>query len=56
MCLLAQRAIERIGGRLWFSNLPVAWQSGDWTGLKGQTVSLRFTLQNANSYAFWLEQ
>jgi len=33
----------------------VQWQQGDMASLKGQTVSLRFTLRNASFYSFWLE-
>jgi hypothetical protein len=33
-----------------------AWKSGNWANLKGQTISLRFRLQNASLYAFWQEE
>ena len=33
----------------------VKWQSGDVAGLSGHTVSLRFTLRNADLYSYWLE-
>ena len=32
----------------------VKWQSGDIGRLKGKTVSLRFTLQNASLYSYWV--
>lgn len=32
----------------------VRWKAGDLAGRKGQTVSLRFQLQNASLYSFWL--
>ena len=34
---------------------PVKWIEGDIAPLKGQTVSLRFTLRNAKFYSYWLE-
>ena len=33
----------------------VTWRDGDIAALQGQQVSLRFTLQNASLYSFWLE-
>ena len=33
----------------------VEWQSGGLPDLKGQTVSLRFTLREAEFYSFWLD-
>ncbi len=33
----------------------VQWQQGDIATLKGQTVSLRFTLRSASFYSYWLE-
>ncbi|UCH35850.1 MAG: hypothetical protein JSV65_05715 [Armatimonadota bacterium] len=33
----------------------VKWQGGDVAGLSDQTVSLRFTLRNADLYSYWLE-
>ena len=34
---------------------PVNWAAGNFTDLKGQTASLRFTLSNAQFYSYWLE-
>ena len=34
----------------------VKWKSGDLAGLKGQTVSLQFTLRKAKLYSFWLDE
>lgn len=31
------------------------WKTGDLVGLKGQTISLRFKLQNASLYSFWFD-
>ena len=33
----------------------VKWQSGDLAGLKGKTTRLRFTLENASLYSYWME-
>jgi len=33
----------------------VKWQSGDLAGLKGKTTRLRFRLQNASLYSYWVE-
>lgn len=37
------------------TNVCAQWRSGDLSKLTGQTVSLRFTLQQAKLYSFWLE-
>ena len=34
----------------------VHWKMGDLSHLKGKTVSLRFTLQKAKLYSFWLDE
>lgn len=34
---------------------PVKWAEGEIAVLKGQTVSLRFTLRNGQLYSYWLE-
>ncbi len=34
----------------------VQWKSADLSNLKGQTVSLRFTLRQAKFYSFWMEE
>ena len=34
----------------------VQWKSGDFANLKGQTVSLQFTLRKAKLYSFWLDE
>ena len=34
---------------------PVKWAEGEIAVLKGQTVSLRFTLHNGQLYSYWLE-
>lgn len=36
--------------------VQVSWNSSDFSGLAGQTVSLRFTLRQAKFYSFWLEE
>ena len=33
----------------------VKWQSGDLARLKGKTTRLRFTLENASLYSYWME-
>ena len=48
--LKASRAI--VGDR---PRAIVEWKSSDFAGLKGKTVSLRFTLRKASLYSFWLE-
>jgi hypothetical protein len=34
---------------------PVKWAEGEIADLKGQTVSLRFTLRNGQLYSYWFE-
>ena len=36
-------------------NTPVHWEQGDIANLTGGTVSLRFTLQDARLYSYWIE-
>ena len=33
----------------------VKWRKGNIADLKGKAVSLRFTLQNASLYSYWLQ-
>ena len=36
-------------------NTQVHWEQGDIANLTGGTVSLRFALQDARLYSYWLE-
>lgn len=37
------------------TSVAVKWKSGDLSGLRGKMISLRFSLQQAEFYAYWLD-